>query len=204
MDRETLDRIFEPYFTTKEKGEGTGLGLATVHGIIKDHGGSISAYSEPDKGTTFNVFFPLAPDSDHAEHGFAEKFAPMGDGTILLVDDETAITETVSEILSSLGYTVQSCNSGRDALDIFRSQPESFDVIITDKTMPQITGFDLACEAKKFRTDIPIILCTGFTEEADIRLAESCDINEILTKPILRDTIAQTLYKVLKNRPPRP
>jgi CheY-like chemotaxis protein len=197
MSAEVLDRIFDPYFTTKEKGEGTGLGLAVVHGIVKSHGGAITAYSEVGKGSIFNIYLPVIekqvlPETQNTE------IVPAGHQHILFVDDELALADIAEKMLSHLGHEVTTRTSSQEALEAFRNSPDKFDLVITDKTMPQMTGFDLARELKKIRSDIPIILCTGFGNTTDMDRAKAMGISGFVMKPIVMRDMAESIRKVLE------
>lgn len=196
MDAETQRRIFDPYFTTKKEGEGTGMGLSVAHGIIKSHKGEITVYSEPGKGTTFHV---LLPDT---EVGAAPEAAPQepirqGNERILLVDDEWALVELGKQMLERIGYTVETKNASISALEAFRSNPAAFDLIITDQTMPVMTGVQLARQIKNIRPDIPVILCTGFSEAVDEENFKSRGIDAFVMKPIVMRDIAAVIRRVL-------
>ncbi len=191
-----VDKIFEPYFTTKERGEGTGLGLSVVHGAVKSHGGAISVYSEPDQGTTFHVFLPIIEDGS-VKTPTTVKPIPKGDERLLLVDDELNIVELEKQMLQRLGYRVTTRNSSPDALNLFRERPDDFDLVITDFTMPTITGDRLAKEFMKIRSDIPIILCTGFSERISEEQAKAMGIRDFVMKPIVRRQMAETVRRVL-------
>ena len=164
MDSETLAHIFDPYFTTKEVGEGTGLGLSVVHGIVKTHGGTITVESEPGKGTTFHVYFPVI-ENDAETQEEDEEPLPTGNERILFVDDEQVLLHVAEEMLKQLGYDVVTQKSSVEALELFRAEPDRFDLVITDMTMPKMTGDQLARELMKIRSDIPIILYTGFSHK---------------------------------------
>ncbi|TFG37821.1 MAG: transporter substrate-binding domain-containing protein, partial [Desulfobacterales bacterium] len=173
---EIKNRIFEPYFTTKDKGEGTGMGLAVAHGIVKSHHGHISVYSEPGKGTTFHVYLPcVAMESNTAEVEVVGT-VPRGHERILLVDDEEEIIRISQHILEALGYTVTALNGSIDAWKIFQSNPQDFDLVITDMTMPRMTGAELAKKILQIRPDMPIVLCTGFSEQISEEKAKSLGI----------------------------
>ncbi len=192
-----MDRIFDPYFTTQEKGKGTGLGLSVVHGIVNTHGGHISAYSEPDKGTRFDVYLPLFDLADiKAETVFPEKLA-TGDEHILLVDDEEILLKVVQQTLERLGYQVTVCTSSIEALEVFRESMDKFNLVITDLTMPIMTGDKLAGELMNIRPDIPIILCTGFSERMTRKRAEALGIKGFLMKPIVKNDLTKTVREVL-------
>lgn len=196
MDRNTVERIFEPFFTTKKPGEGTGMGLAVVHGIVKSHSGAIRVYSEPQKGSTFQVFFPL---TESAVEYTEKPVAPLPAGTerILLVDDEEVVACVASEMLETLGYEVVSVNDSLEALTTFKSQQNLFDLILTDLTMPGNTGMELAAELLNIKRDIPIILCTGFTSTEVRKQAIETGIREVMTKPYHLHELAETVRRVL-------
>jgi nitrogen-specific signal transduction histidine kinase/CheY-like chemotaxis protein len=199
---EIVDKIFEPYFTTKGPSEGTGLGLAVVHGIVKNYEGSISVDSEIGKGTTFHVILPLV----EAEiPSIDESKAPLPTGTehLLLVDDEIGIVHTQRLMLERLGYKVTTRTNSIEALEAFRNNPDQFDLVITDMTMPNMTGKDLARELIRIRSDIPIILCTGFSEQINERIAKEIGIRTFIMKPVVIRDFANTIREVLgkKQRP---
>jgi PAS domain S-box-containing protein len=201
MDRKTIERIFEPFFTTKGPGEGTGIGLSVVHGIVKSHGGKISVYSEPGKGSTFKIFFPRT-DTAVAEIPQSQNGISTGSERILLVDDEEIVIEVVTEILEVLGYEVVSCLRSADALDLFRAQSGRFHLVITDLTMPEITGIELATELMHIRRDIPIILSTGFSSAEIREEASSIGIREVILKPFILSELAGALRRVLDKKLP--
>jgi PAS domain S-box-containing protein len=161
MDQAVIKRIFDPYFTTKPFGEGTGLGLAITHGIVKSYGGGIQVHSKPGEGTTFHVYLPLIEESSYAQQSISTEPIRKGNESILLVDDEDQIVRMVQETLKRLGYHVTPRTSSIEALEAFRAQPDKFDLVITDMTMPNMTGAELAPKLLDIRPDIPIILCTG-------------------------------------------
>jgi CheY-like chemotaxis protein len=196
MTSAVLGRIFDPYFTTKEKGEGTGLGLAVVHGIVKSHGGIITVYSEPGKGTTFHVYFPRLEGEVPKELEAAKPIA-TGKERILFVDDEEAILDMGKKILERLGYEVSISKSGTEALELFRAQPDRFDLLITDMTMPNMTGEILATKLLEIRPDVPIILCSGFSEQIGEEKARAFGIRAFLLKPVIGDQLATTIRQVL-------
>ena len=190
------ERIFDPYFTTKGVGEGTGLGLAVVHGIVKDHAGAITVYSETGKGTTFHIFLPVI---EKAEEPKKETMGPLPTGheRILFIDDDPSLVEIGREILGKLGYDVVAKTSSIEALELFREQPDKFDLVITDMTMPNMTGDRLAAELMKIRPDIPTILCSGFSEKMSNEKADALGIKNFLMKPIVMKDLAKTIRKVL-------
>ncbi len=197
MDRAVSEKIFDPYFTTKEKGKGTGLGLAVVHGIVRTCGGDIRVYSEPGKGSVFHVYLPsiktgtgwLAP----------ETTAPIstGDEHILLVDNENEIVEMGQQLLERLGYQVTSRTSSIEAMEAFRANPDRFDLVITDLTMPNMTGFQLSQKLLEIRPGIPIVLCTGFSEQITEETAKAMGIREYVMKPLVKSELAKIIRKVL-------
>ena len=194
-----LKKIFDPFFTTKEKGEGTGMGLSVVHGIVQSHGGAIYVHSEPGKGSTFKVFLPVIERFLKAED-IVESPLHTGTERILFIDDEPAIVDMGKQILESLGYDVVTRTSSIEALELFRAQKSSYDLVITDMTMPHMTGIDLAKELLSIRSDIPIILCTGFSEQIDENKAKEIGLRAFVMKPILRREIANTIRKVLDEK----
>ncbi|MCB9481786.1 MAG: PAS domain S-box protein [Desulfobacteraceae bacterium] len=196
-----LDKIFEPYFTTKIKGEGTGLGLSIVHRIVKEHNGHISVYSETDKGTVFNIYLPLARKKSVNEPVIkTEEPLPRGKEHILLVDDEPTIVKMQKHQLENLGYEVTAETSSRIALETFRSNPDKFSAVITDMTMPNMTGDKFASALKEIRKDIPVILCTGFSEKINGN-TETLNIDSFLMKPVQKIKMAKTLRQVIdKNK----
>jgi len=192
-----INRIFDPYFTTKPTGEGTGLGLSTIHGIVKDHRGSIKVYSEVGIGTTFHVFLPTAETTANTT---VEKLKqlPMGSGCILFVDDEESLIELGRDLLGRLGYQVETRASAIDAIEAFRADPQKFDLVISDITMPKMTGDEIALQIKAIRPEIPIILCSGFSDRINPQIMETIGINALLMKPIIYADLAQTVHRVLK------
>ncbi len=195
MSAGVVERIFDPYFTTKEKGEGTGLGLAVVHGIVKSYGGAITVYSEIGKGSTFNIYLPAIEKKVEEEKETGEAI-PTGHQRILFVDDEPALVDIGKKMLEHLGHEVIIRTSSLEALEAFRNNPERFDLVISDKTMPQMTGFDLARELKQIRPDIPIILCTGFSDTTDSDKAKAMGISGLVMKPIVMREMAETIKRV--------
>jgi signal transduction histidine kinase/ActR/RegA family two-component response regulator len=194
-----IDKIFEPYFTTKGPGEGTGMGLAVIHGIVKNYGGDITVESEVGKGTTFHVLLPnigaeVLPVIE------PETQLPGGRERILFVDDEKAAVDAMQSILERLGYNVTAITSSIEALEAFRHHPEAFDLVITDQTMPNRTGKELAEALASIRPDMPIILCTGFSEQIDERKAKTMGISAFVMKPIIMRDIANTIREVLNKK----
>jgi PAS domain S-box-containing protein len=192
------DRIFEPYFTTKEKGEGTGMGLAVVHGIVKSYGGAITVDSEPGKGTVFQVFLPKIEGQVSSEPKGAFQL-PVGTEKILLIDDEQSILDVMQQILERLGYKVDARSDSNEALEAFRENSDGFDLIITDYTMPEMTGENLAKAILGIRPDVPVILCTGFSEQIDEEKSKAIGIRAFVMKPIIMGEMAKTIRQVLDN-----
>ncbi len=187
IEEEFLDRIFEPYFSTKEKTSGTGMGLAMVHGIISGQGGNITVESEVGKGSVFRVRLPIAQKETAIEQVLSWNLQG-GSGKILLVDDEEQVVQVTGEILNNLGYEVVGRTSPQDALTLFSSSPGAFDLILTDLTMPGLTGLELSEKVKELRPDIPIILFTGYSDQVSKDAAIAAGIAEYCMKPIsMRD-----------------
>ena len=193
---DVMEKIFDPFFTTKEKGKGTGLGLSVVHGIVLSHGGDIYLYSEPGKGSTFEVCLPVI-ESRFKPKERAERPIPTGNERILYIDDEPVITNLGKRILESLGYGVVARNSSIEALELFKEKKDHFDIVITDMTMPHMTGEKLAEKLMQIRPDIPVILCTGFSFMIDEQKALNMGIRAFISKPMLKQEIAETIRKVL-------
>jgi len=191
-----IERIFEPFFTTKERGKGTGLGLAVIHGIVKNHGGSIYVHSKPGEGTTFEVYLPVSEHKNEVTVNEVE-IPVTGHAAILLVDDEEMLTEVNGSILETLGYSVTACGSGAEALRIFSDNPEAVDLVITDMTMPGMTGLHLASEIKKIKPRIPIILCTGYNEQLTKEKAVESGIFDIVMKPFTAAELGQAVQRSL-------
>jgi signal transduction histidine kinase/ActR/RegA family two-component response regulator len=201
MEPAVMDRIFDPFFTTKKTGEGTGLGLSVVHGIVKNYRGKITVESHDGQGSTFHVYLPLAPGTQSEPIG--EDTAPTigGSERILLVDDEEFLAAMTQEILEELGYHVLAMTDSTEALAVFRAGPEKFDLLITDQTMPKLSGTDLAQEVILVRPDIPVILCTGFSRAVDAKQAQAMGIREFIMKPITKYQIAGAIRRVLNSTP---
>ncbi len=200
IDPALVDKIFDPYFTTKEQGKGTGLGLAVVHGIVNEHQGDIKIYSEVGKGSTLNVFLPLMEKTFEAESVERVEKHKKGAERILLVDDEEAIANLGRQMLERLGYRVTSRVNSVEALEAFRANPDAFDLVITDMTMPNITGDQLANELISIRPDISIIICTGFSERMTQEKAKAMGIKGFLMKPVIKSELGQEVRKVLDGK----
>jgi PAS domain S-box-containing protein len=196
MDDALKQRIFDPYFTTKGPNEGTGLGLAVVYGIVKNLSGAIAVSSKPGGGTTVDVYFPRTKTA-WSTSADPPVLLPTGHGRVLVVDDEKFIVDMVREMLETLGYEAVPRNSSTDALEAFRARPESFDLVITDMTMPHMTGINLAREILMIRPRTPIILCTGFSETLDENKVKSLGINELLMKPVSMRDMAAAVNRIM-------
>ena len=203
IDPAVMNKIFDPYFTTKEKGRGTGLGLATVYGIVKKHGGSIKVYSEVGKGSIFSIYLPVSEKSgtvDAEKKGFP---LPTGTEHVLLVDDERVIVQLEKQMLEKLGYPITCFTGSVDALSAFKADPSHFDLVMTDMNMPDLTGLQLAEALSLIRPDIPIIVCTGFSERINRKKAHAMGIRGFLMKPVLMSEMAQMVRKVLDEAGPK-
>jgi len=197
INRDQLEKIFEPYFTTKKKGKGTGLGLSVVYAIVKKHKGEIKVLSEPGKGTRFQVYLPVLPSSSPEETEGLCSHWPTGTEKILLVDDEVPIANLEKQMLEKLGYSVSKRVSSTDTLDTFRANPDAYDLIISDMSMPHMTGDQLALEILKIRPDIPIIICTGLSERISKEQALGIGIKGVLMKPVAKADMAKEIRSVL-------
>jgi PAS domain S-box-containing protein len=197
IDMSILDRIFEPYYSTKEKGKGTGLGLAMVHGIVKSYGGIIKVYSEPGKGTTFHVYVPVIQGPSETVETRVASPVKMGKERILIVDDEEQIVQMTKQSLERLGYHVTAQTHSIKTLETFRAAPDKFDLVITDMTMPNMTGVQLTQKLIEIRPDIPVIICTGFSEKISEQKAKAMGIRGYIMKPVVRSELAEKIREVL-------
>lgn len=200
MSRETLERIFEPFFTTRSQGEGSGLGLSVVHGIVKSYGGAITAYSEVGKGSTFSVYLPCFLKKGQLHEPEAGPKVETGSERILLVDDDQAQLKGLGRMLERFGYKVTARSSGRTAAAAFKKDPGAFDLVITDQTMPRMSGIELARSLVQVRPDIPIILCTGFSEKVNGENVGHDGIRAFIMKPFTAQEISGLVRKVLDGR----
>ncbi|MCP5047587.1 MAG: response regulator, partial [bacterium] len=191
-------RIFEPYFTTKDAGEGTGMGLAVIHGIVKSHGGDITVYSEPGEGTTFNVYLPQLEDSIKPPEEVIEETL-TGSERVLLIDDETNLARVEGQMLKRLGYDVTVMDDALEALETFRREPDRFNIVVTDLTMPQLTGIQLSRELRNISPALPIILCSGFSTIATQQKIKAYGISDFVMKPIIKNQLARSIRKILDN-----
>ncbi len=200
MTKDVMERIFEPYFTTKGQGEGSGLGLSIIHGIVESIHGAISVYSEPGAGSTFKVLIPVT-DQVTPPVSTEIKDVYYGQGRILLIDDEPSIVEIGTRILKSLGYEVTGMTSSVDALKYFQQNHAVIDLVITDMTMPFIPGDELARDILEIRPDMPIIICTGYSDRLSAEDAKVMGIQHYLSKPLLKSEIAEKVHDVLSPPP---
>ena len=195
MPEEVRARIFDPFFTTKERDEGTGMGLSVVHGIVKSHGGAITVHSKPGKGTTFAIYLPLIRSEAKTTAQPATEL-PTGDERILFVDDEKTLVDLGRQTLTRLGYHVVCRTSSIEALELFKNRPDQFDLVISDMTMPNLTGDRLARKIMNIRPGMPVILCTGFSEQISEGSAKEMGIREFILKPLVMDKLARTVRSV--------
>jgi PAS domain S-box-containing protein len=196
---EMLNRIFDPFFTTKTREHGTGLGLSVIHGIVKNFGGAVYAFSELGKGSIFKVFIPAIERRINPEQRTKTPI-PKGTEHVLFIDDEPALAKMGKQLLESLGYQVEMITKSSDALELFRKKPDRFDLVITDMTMPNITGEKLAIELMNIRPDIPVILSSGFNYNIDEKKAMALGIRAFISKPVLKQEIAETIRNVLNGK----
>src|SRR5262249_1196075 len=203
MPPDVVEHIFEPFFTTKDLSEGTGLGLAIVHGIVTSHGGAITVESTSGQGTTFSLYLPRLVSTAPAAPRAPAEDLPQGKGRLLLVDDEALVTCVGQQLCTHLGYDTVACTSSLEALDIFRAAPQDFDLVITDHTMPAMTGATLVAELRRIRPDIPIILCTGFSPLMNADKAQALGVDAFLMKPVGTHALAVTIHHVLHKRASR-
>jgi PAS domain S-box-containing protein len=200
MDETTLARMFDPFFTTKEVGKGTGLGLSVVHGIVASHGGVVRVQSKLGKGTTFDVYLPVVESQMVAEE-VEERAIPTGiGGRLLLVDDEPMLVTLAERMLTGLGYEVTAFTVSTEALAVFKDDPDGIDALITDHTMPGMTGLELAAAAREIRADLPILLTSGYSEALDPDRSVDAHVNGLLMKPYTRAELGQAVVALLSER----
>ena len=189
--------FFEPYYTTKEQGKGTGLGLSVIHGIIKNHRGDITVMSVPGTGTIFTVYLPVIEETDAQTAVEPVNGAEKGTERILLIDDEEQIISMERKMLENLGYQVTARTDSVEALKEFSKQPQNYDLVITDMTMPHMTGDELAQKLLVIKPGIPVILCTGFNEDITEEKALEMGIQKFVMKPVIKKELATTIRSVL-------
>lgn len=200
MDPETIERIFDPYFTTREPGEGTGMGLAVAHGIVVGHGGAILADSKPGSGSSFEVLLPCEMTERVRPDVKDTKPLPTGSGTVLFVDDEKSLIHFGKVVLERQGYTVEGYASSPEALAAFKTAPEKFDFVITDHIMPKMQGMELAKKIRSIRSDIPVMLCTGSKSDELVEQARAAGIVDVIQKPIPMKSLIETIKQILAKR----
>ncbi|HEY2409152.1 MAG TPA: response regulator, partial [Polyangiaceae bacterium] len=201
IEPQVLDRMFDPFFTTKGVGAGTGLGLSLVHGIVADIGGAIDVATAPDEGTTFTIWLPVAGSTPPPRTEPANAL-PHGNGEVIMViDDERSLVELTEEMLAQLGYEPVGFESSTAALKAFADDPHRFDLVLTDEMMPELTGTGLAREIRRIRSDIPIIIMSGYVDSGVAALARSSGVSDVLRKPLRSADIAEALARVLPASP---
>ncbi|MBF0468992.1 MAG: response regulator [Desulfamplus sp.] len=200
ISKDVMKRVFDPYFTTKPEGKGTGLGLAVVLGIVKNSHGYILLESEPGKGTAVHIYIPLLEKQINAKFLVEERSVYTGSGHILLVDDQLPIIRMEKLMLERMGYRVTTMTNSRDALELFRKSPDRFDLVLTDFTMPGMTGEQMACAMISIRSDIPIVICTGFSENITEKKALQLGMRALLMKPVVQSDLSLTLHKILYSK----
>ncbi|HBZ55529.1 MAG TPA: hybrid sensor histidine kinase/response regulator [Syntrophobacteraceae bacterium] len=199
MDSATIERIFDPYFTTKQVGKGSGLGLAVVHGIVRRHLGTVTVYSEVGKGTTFHVYLPRLETRADAEDSCSSAIGiDKRTKTVLFVDDEADLAAIGKRMLSQLGYEVVAKTSSVEALEVFRAHPDQFDLVMTDFSMPAMTGADLATEILRVRPGLPVVLCSGYHNEIDEEKAKRLGIAEFVLKPFNMHVLEESARRALE------
>jgi CheY-like chemotaxis protein len=196
MDRDILERVFDPFFTTKKRGEGTGLGLWVVQAIVKNHKGAITVRSTPGEGSTFEVFLPRIP-----EQVLPAKEPPLsalkGHGRLLIVDDEADLVELEKEMVERLGYSATAVSESTAALALFKENPDKYDLVLTDQTMPDMTGIELTRELVSLRPDIPVVLITGYRDVVDTESAREAGVKVVVGKPMTRAEIGLAIKQLL-------
>jgi len=198
IDPAMLDRVFEPFFTTKPPGEGSGLGLAMVHGIMRDHGGAVLLDSEVDRGTVVRCLFPAVVEGSF-ETGLVDPSTPRGKGEhILVIDDEPPLASLSERRLTALGYRVTIATDPRKAITAFKAAPSSFNMVITDYSMPHMSGIELAREINALRPDLPILLVTGFVEDFSQEELATAGVRRVVTKPVTTHELARATSESLR------
>jgi CheY-like chemotaxis protein len=196
MEKDILERIFDPFFTTKNHGKGSGMGLSVVHGIVKSHGGIIKVWSKPKKGSSFQISIPEFHNPVH-EKEILHESVPSGKENILFIDDEEDLLFSQGQMLKFQGYNVTTTTSSMEALKTFQENPCDFDLIITDQTMPDMTGIEIVKKILHIRPGMPVILCTGYSEKSIEDEAKSLGIKYLITKPVTAKNFAKIIRNVL-------
>ncbi|MFQ5550719.1 MAG: ATP-binding protein, partial [Gemmatimonadales bacterium] len=199
MNPEVIDRIFEPFFTTKDASEGTGLGLSVVHGIVQSHGGDILVESEPDVGTTFTIFLPQVGQAVSPE-AKGKREDPAGSESVMFVDDSQNIVDLAREMLEYLGYRITAFTDSEVALESLRANPDAFDVLVTDQTMPSLSGLELAAHAKQVNPRLPIVILSGITETLSTQRLAEAGVSECIHKPIRIHELGAAIRRVVDKR----
>jgi len=197
IDPQIMDQIFDPYFTTKDVGKGTGMGLSLVQGIVKNHGGEITVESELGQFTRVTIMLPIIDEAENDTDVSVSEELATGNERILLVDDEVMIVDVMTQFLSQLGYRTTSMTDSPAALEKFRNQPDQYDLVITDMTMPKLTGIQLTRAMREIRTDIAVIICTGFSDQISIERSKELGIQAFIMKPVVMGEMAKTIRNVL-------
>jgi CheY-like chemotaxis protein len=197
VDPGSLKKIFDPYFTTKEPGRGTGLGLSVVLGIVRQCRGDVTVHTELGKGSTFEVYLPVIPDEAEEEPSEKKEPLPFGNEHVLVVDDEPVIVQMLQQALERLGYRVTGFTVSMEALSAFQQNPAGFDLVLADMAMPKMNGEHLVREMTAVRPDIPVIICTGFSERLNRDTAASLGIRGLLLKPVILSDLARVVRRVL-------
>ncbi|MBT8340651.1 MAG: response regulator, partial [Desulfatitalea sp.] len=201
IDPEIIDRVFDPYFTTKKPGQGTGMGLSVVQGIVHGCGGAVAVNSAPGRGATFQIYLPIQQQHPRSRKA-TDDIRIFGHERILFVDDEPALTELGKELLQRMGYRVTTHTDSIQALTLFARHPENFDLVITDMTMPHMTGDVFAEKVIAIRPDIPIIICTGYSQKVNPEMIDRLGIRALILKPLVRNELGATIRRVMDG--PRP
>lgn len=200
MDAKTKEKIFDPYFTTKEFNKGTGLGLSVVHGIVESHHGHIHVYSEPGQGTTFHVYLPIIEaEADNHAPQVIEEPARGGSERIMIIDDEQDIIDLAEETLTMYGYKITTFSDGVKAMQDFEKHPDDYELVITDMAMPNMTGLDITHKIKGIRPNLPIILCSGYSEIINKEKSLALGISRYIQKPLIMDSLARVIRELLDN-----
>jgi CheY-like chemotaxis protein len=200
MDQAMLERIFDPFFTTKPAGQGTGLGLSVVHGIMRGHNGAVTVYSQPGKGTTFHLYFPAATPHMRVDQTEQRELARHRTERVLYVDDEASLVLLARRALERLGYQVTGHHDPAQALQDFNARPDAFDVVVTDLSMPGMSGFELARGVLATRPDIPLLMTSGYVRPQDEEAAHNIGVRAVILKPNTADDLGKVLDRLFQGR----